>query len=330
MITAVLAFAFSAGAAEEKGTVKVFILAGQSNMQGHGAIKTLPWLGEDKEYGKLLGKIQSDDKKGWKTRDDVWAFYPRKDGGKDGIKKGPLSVGFGVRDDRIGPELFFGIAMGERYKEPVLIIKTCWGGRSLAENFRPPSSGGTVGKEWTDMLAMVRDLQKNLGTHFPEFKGKKAELSGFVWFQGWNDMVNEERVAEYEVNMANFIRDVRKELGTPKLPFVIGELGVGGVTDEKTSKNMKNIRIAQAAPAAMKEFKGNVGLVATSKYWDTHAHEILKKGWIKRKWVDEDLHKQFDKMGNQPPYHYMGSAKIMSLIGYGFGEEMKKLLDAKK
>eukprot|EP00112_Aurelia_sp_Birch-Aquarium-sp1_P001246 Seg11286.4 transcript_id=Seg11286.4/GoldUCD/mRNA.D3Y31 product="putative carbohydrate esterase" protein_id=Seg11286.4/GoldUCD/D3Y31 len=316
--------------AKESETVKVFILAGQSNMQGHGATKTLPWLGEDKEYGKLLDKIQNKDKEGWKTRDDVWVFYPRKAGGKEGIKKGKLTVGFGVRDDRIGSELFFGITMGERFKEPVLLVKTCWGGRSLAGNFRPPSSGGTTGKEWKDMLEIVRDVQQNLDTHFPELKGKKAELCGVVWFQGWNDMVNAKHVAEYETNMVNFIRDIRKELGVPKLPFVIGELGVGGATNEKTNQRMKDTRKAQAAPAKMEEFKGNVGFVATSKYWDTHAHEILNKGWIKRNWVDAELKKQFDKMGNQPPYHYLGSAKIMSLIGHGLGEEMNKLLDKNK
>ena len=312
-----------------EGSVKVFILAGQSNMQGHGATKTIPWLGQDEEYGHLLKKIRNGDGS-WKTRDDVWVYYPRADGGKGGVKKGLLTVGYGARDDRIGPELFFGQMMGDRFKEPVLLVKTCWGGRSLAENFRPPSAGGKTGKEWGEMLMIVRDVQENLETHFPEFKGRKAELAGLVWFQGWNDMVNADRVAEYESNMVHFIRDVRKELGVPKLPVVIGELGVDGPTTAKTNPKMRNIRKAQAAPASMPEFKGNVAFVTTSKYWDTHAHEILKKGWIKRKWVDEELHKQFDQMGNQPPYHYMGSGKIMSLIGYGFGEAMNGLLNETK
>ena len=31
-----------------------------------------------------------------------------------------------------------------------------------------------------------------------------------------------------EKNLANFIRDIRKEFGTPKLPFVIAETGMNG------------------------------------------------------------------------------------------------------
>ena len=41
--------------------VKVFILAGQSNMQGHGALRTIDWLGEDPQYGHLLKKLKADD-----------------------------------------------------------------------------------------------------------------------------------------------------------------------------------------------------------------------------------------------------------------------------
>jgi hypothetical protein len=32
-----------------------------------------------------------------------------------------------------------------------------------------------------------------------------------------------------------FIRDVRKDLNAPKMPFVIGVMGVGGLKDQSTS-----------------------------------------------------------------------------------------------
>ena len=31
--------------------------------------------------------------------------------------------------------------MGDHFDEPVLLIKTAWGGRSLYKQFRPPSAG---------------------------------------------------------------------------------------------------------------------------------------------------------------------------------------------
>ena len=42
---------------------------------------------------------------------------------------------------KIGPEFTFGIYMEKELKEPILIIKTAWGGRSLNTEFRPPSAG---------------------------------------------------------------------------------------------------------------------------------------------------------------------------------------------
>jgi hypothetical protein len=58
-----------------------------------------------------------------------------------------LTVGygaFGTGGNRIGPEYLFGLTMEDRLKEPVLIIKTSWGGRSLHTDFRPPSAGPFV------------------------------------------------------------------------------------------------------------------------------------------------------------------------------------------
>ena len=109
-------------------------------MEGQGAIGTLDWLGEDSTYGHLLAKLENDDGS-WKVRDDVWVYYPRARGG---LKKGALTVGYGANDEKIGPELLFGHVMGDCFESPVLLVKTAWGGKSLAVDFRPPRSGGEV------------------------------------------------------------------------------------------------------------------------------------------------------------------------------------------
>ena len=56
-------------------------------------------------------------------------------------KTGKLTAGFGAPADKIGPEFTFGLTMEKRLGEPILIIKTAWGGRSLHTDFRPPSAG---------------------------------------------------------------------------------------------------------------------------------------------------------------------------------------------
>jgi hypothetical protein len=301
-----------------KGPLKVFILAGQSNMQGQGALKTLDWLGKHPTQGKLLERLKNKDGS-FTVRDDVWVYYPRD---AKTLKKGPLTAGFGADDQKIGPEWTFGHVVGDRYENQVLLIKAAWGGRSLAEDFRPPSSGGKVGPTYTQMLEIVRDCLANLGRHFPAYDGKGYELAGFVWFQGWNDLINAPRVAEYQANLVNLIKDVRKDLNAPALPFVIGELGVGG--EEEAAKNapMAAMRKAQAGAAAQPEFKGSVALVRTSEFWDKEADEFLRKNWVKRQWSSPEAKEQFETMGTQPEYHYLGSARIMALIGNGMGEAM--------
>ena len=61
----------------------------------------------------------------------------------------------------------------------------------------------------------------------------------------------------YSTAVAHFIRDVRKDLNAPKLPFVIGVLGVGGPTadyrpdQQRYKATHQNFRAALAAPAKL-------------------------------------------------------------------------------
>ena len=120
-----------------KSPIKVFILAGQSNMEGVCNVSTIDFLGEDKKHGHLLKKLKPDGKN-LVTRDDVWVANRGH--------YGMLAPGYGARRDdalgsNIGPEYAFGYFIGEAIKEQVLLIKYAPGGRSLYTNFRPPSAG---------------------------------------------------------------------------------------------------------------------------------------------------------------------------------------------
>ena len=44
------------------------------------------------------------------------------------------------------------VAKEKPVKQPVLLLKTAWGGKSLDVDFRPPSSGGTVGETHGSMI----------------------------------------------------------------------------------------------------------------------------------------------------------------------------------
>ncbi|MFB3077532.1 MAG: sialate O-acetylesterase [Lysobacterales bacterium] len=111
----------------KQGPLKVFILAGQSNMQGHAALRTLEYLIYNSETAAEYEQWK--DRWGdWAKRSDVWIWTT------DGGRYGRLKPGFGQNDKKIGPELGFGWVMGERLEEQVLLIKTCWGGRKKSCN----------------------------------------------------------------------------------------------------------------------------------------------------------------------------------------------------
>lgn len=284
--------------ADDAKPVKVFILAGQSNMEGHGEIKLNPKKNEGK--GSLEYMVKSDpykhlvDKDGkWVTRSDVQIWYL--------TRMGDLKPGYGVKEDLIGPELSFGHVVGNAIDEPVLLIKTAWGGKSLGKDFRPPSSGGEVGPFYKEMIKHVKDVTANAGKLFPQYQGRKIELAGFGWHQGWNDRVNQAFNDEYEKNMVNFIRDVRKELGAPALPFVIAETGMSG--NEETHPRALSLMKAQAAAAAHEEFKGNVAFVGTKNYY-----------------------RPAEASPASQAFHWNRNAETYYLIGQGMGEAMLKLM----
>ena len=329
------------GAAAAK-PLKVFILAGQSNMQGHAHVRTIDWLGQDKTHGKLVAKLKNSDGKPVE-REDVWIYYNRD--GKT-PKKGNLTLGYGVSNDHIGPEAMFGAVMGDHFDNQVLLIKTAWGGQSLAVDFRPPSAGDvplatypeamrdkmdasikagklSPGHKYREMIAEVQKVLGDVKAQFPAYANQGVELAGFVWFQGWNDMISKEFTAEYEKNMASFINDVRKDLKAPKLPVVVAVMGVDG---KEAGANVLTFRKAQTAGCNRPEFAGNVIALPTDVYWDEEAAKFLKENWIQRKWPNEEARLKWDTMGSQPPYHYLGSAKVLSLIGFGCAESMKTLL----
>jgi len=298
-------------AAEGDGAVKVFVLAGQSNMEGQAVVDL---AGEDYNDGKgTLQALLNDPAKlrmlkhlrdasgRWTVRNDVWVRYQREDAP---LLAGPLGMGFSVYGDRhhFGPELQFGHVVGDYFEEPVLLIKTAWGGKSLYQDFRPPSSGGQVGPYYKLMIAQVRETLATLEQSYPEFKGRGHELAGFVWYQGWNDGVDAEHaVPEYEENLVHLIRDVRRDLNSPRLPVVVGELTGPWRNAEGQWAALRN---AQAAAAAREEFAGVVAFVET--------HDFVRN--------------PEDSPNPGHGHHEFRNAETYFLVGDALGKGMLKLL----
>jgi alpha-galactosidase len=377
-LTAVLALSVSPLHAKP---LKVYILSGQSNMQGHARVSTFDHIGMDPKTAPLLKKMRGDDDQPVVCK-NVW-ISSISAGGND-EKHGQLTAGFGAADDKIGPEFTFGITMQELVQEPILIIKTAWGGKSLNTDFRPPSAGPyefnesqleqmkkqgkdieqakkeraeASGHYYRLMMEHVKKVLADIKRVYPDYNSEEGyEIAGFVWFQGWNDMVDGSTYPDryqpggydlYSTLMAQFIRDVRKELNAPGMPFVIGVAGVGGPTKDYDSPRYQGVhqyfRDAMAAPASLPEFKGNVTAVLTENFWDHQLDEIKNRGGKikekskelekdsslskeeRKKILDEfkaNLYSEDDKKiltgSSNQGFHYNGSGKIFAQIGEAF------------
>ena len=344
-LMALVAINISASEPNRSKKVKVFILAGQSNMEGKAKLELLNHQINAPETKEFFAHLHKDGK--YIERDDVWINFLDR--------RGKLTAGFGS-PGCIGPELEFGNVVGNHFDEQVLLIKTAWGGRSLGRDFRPPGAGlppdavlqkrldetnanirkrneneknpdkkkpeqtmdelkALYGKSYREMMTEIQTVLKELPTRFADYKNQGYEIAGFVWFQGWNDMLNAEFAAEYATNMAHLIRDVRKDLGVANLPVVIGQMGQDG---PEATGPITVIKQAQASVEQISEFKGNVKVVKTDVFWDRKAAELVKK-W--RENLDE-----WKKVGSDYGYHYLGSAITFSKIGHAFGDAMLELI----
>ncbi len=373
--------------------LKVFILAGQSNMQGHARVSTFEHIGMDPATAPMLAEMVGPDGKP-KVCERVWisSIGCAKDEKEE--QTGKLTAGFGAGADKIGPEFTFGLYAQKRTDAPILLIKTSWGGKSLNTDFRSPSAGTYVfneaqlanfQKQGKDVAAMKAEKAKATGVYYrlmiehvkkvladpkrvvPSYDPAQGyELAGFAWFQGWNDMVdgstypNRDKAGGYDaysVAMAHFIRDVRKDLNAPKLPFAIGVMGVGGPTadygpeEQRYKSTHQNFRDAMAAPAKLPEFQGNVTAVLAEKYWDrelrlTRQKEAKLKEQAKKQAKENKLKPAEEKAAwdklratgltdrerlvlekgiSNFEFHYLGSAKILGGVGQGLAEALTHL-----
>ena len=317
--------------------VKVFFLVGQSNMEGKGNPVHLDTYKNDPLISPTYAELKDGD--GWAVRDDVWITYPSK---ARGAKHGPLTVDYGTKgENSIGPEFGFGHTVGNALDEKVLLIKIAWGGKSLTVDFRPPSAPPSdeevqallqrlqkkkpkttaedvreqFGHYYREVVRHAKEEMEMVGQRFPELTDADLQIAGFIWHQGFNDKIRKElrenKYADYTKWLGQFIRDIRKDLNAPEMPFVIGELSTGGIPSRG------DFQIAQANTAKFDGFEGNVAFVPTAEFYDTEAHKLYEQGLWKG---SEEDKARWNAVGNDRPYHYLGSGKTYYLKGVAFAK----------
>ncbi|MFA6960834.1 MAG: sialate O-acetylesterase [Opitutaceae bacterium] len=172
-----------------EGKVELFLLAGQSNMSGRGAVADL--APEDAAIDPHVWALNSAD--AWQPAVDPLHW-----------DKSATGVGAGK---------FFGRIVAA--KEPgviVALIPTACGGSPIS-TWTP---GGywvqTKSYPWDDSIARAKRAMRD-GT-----------LKAILWHQGESDS-NPTDAPLYEERLTDLINRFRKELNAPDLPFIIGQLG---------------------------------------------------------------------------------------------------------
>jgi len=223
-----------------KQKVRVYLLAGQSNMDGRGDGSKL--TSED------LARLQ-------KAKEKVTLAYytfSKKQSAPLYVTKSPdfVKKKFGI-DSYFGPELFFGIEMSEKYPDDkILLIKRAIGGTSLYGCWNP---------DWTKEKASLMNEEKKpkLFSNFisytkdilSQYNAIDYEICGMLWVQGEADS-NVKKYGPipaetYGINLKNLIYSVRDEFQAPNLPFAVLEVGYGNVVEgmKTVSSQMQDVTL---------------------------------------------------------------------------------------
>lgn len=282
-----------------------------------------------KNEGKFPWMV--DEKGEWSVRNDVvlCESYLDKNVNKGGRSTALTATANGKH---IGPELGFGYVMGTFYDEPVLLIKSDIGNRSLAwdclapgskryvvdgkvyagykdfasswdEGSEAPTTGGWyAGKQYDDYTQAIHGVLDNFDTLYPQFKDQGYEVAGFVWWQGHKDQ-NPVHASRYEENMSNLIKAWRKEFKVPDAKWVLATIAFGGWDLGEPGKTIAEAQLAVSGDSGKHpEFKGNVKTIEARGFWRSQAESPTGTG-----------------------YHYNHNAETYYLVGDALGRAMVEL-----
>ncbi len=208
-----LAGCFTAPSFAADNAVDVYLLSGQSNMQGNAKVADLP------------ANVQ---------KEIPGAFY------WTGVAFEPLVVGktkTSTRAGEFGPEIGFALKTATADR-PVYLIKWSASGMPLHQGFNAAKwEGPDAGPNRTTFYPGEKTDDPNTGklykqmlSHFRagladlEKSGKKPAIRGFLWMQGEADAKNEVSATQYAASLKRLRARLAEDLKTDAaLPMVFGQ-----------------------------------------------------------------------------------------------------------
>ncbi|WP_324634742.1 sialate O-acetylesterase [Phormidium sp. CCY1219] len=221
LISGVLLFSMTAS---EALFIRLFILAGQSNMVGYQSnLSQLPdrlqksqppvlWYNQNQEWEPLKAPTEP-----VLSADLSIPVPPFEDYHPEHSHKVKNKVGF-------GPEISLGLTLAKALNERVAMVKYSRNGTSLATQWDPREDAGGNPKN-----TLYPRMKERVSKAIADLKarGYIVEIAGFFWMQGESDASVETWAKDYEANLTHFIQTLREDYDRPNLPFIYGMVHFG-------------------------------------------------------------------------------------------------------
>lgn len=225
-----ISIASGLGQSRESKPYKIFLLGGQSNMDGCGRSEDLPERYKDHPENVVT----------WDQNTKEWMPL-----GEDSFAQ--------VRNFQFGPEVVFSHKLAKKFPDhTIAIIKTSAGGTTLYKHWVP-------GKNmYSRFLTKMNDGLQQL-----DQKNINYEVCGMLWMQGEGDTETIEMANAYESNLLLLIKDVRIKTGKPELPFVMGRISSSLLKETPWEFNF--VEIVQKAQENVAAGDAHVHVINTNK-----------------------------------------------------------------
>jgi len=211
-----LLFIFACGsvpADSDSDVVKVFILSGQSNMNGLGLKKEL---------------------KNFKAAKNVFIWHKDKWCALKPL--GHSRTGFSGESKYFGSEIGFGLKLAAAYpNQKIYLIKTSVNGSNLHTQWKKGS------RNYKHHLTTIAKATENLKANKITFK-----IAGMLWMQGESDAMKKHMAKAYEDKLRELIQRIRNHYSLAELPFVVGRIS-STLLNANTSYKMPYTKTVQSA-----------------------------------------------------------------------------------
>lgn len=276
--------------------IRVFVLAGQSNMNGFGYNKDLP---NDLKTFKDVYIFQGNSVPDGDLNGGIGKWEVLKPGNGTGFKTDGKT---NTLSDRFGLELYFAKRMKELFpNDKIALIKYAREGTSIDSVARADFGcwdadfhGKNGINQYDNFLKTVKNALSETDI---DGNGKRDEIipSGILWMQGEGDASYDEAIANrYYSHLKTLMNQMRAALLTDDLPVVIGKISDSGKNEKGRVWNTGEL--VQYAQEKFVENDKNAAIVRSTKKYN---------------------------YGNDP-WHYDSSGYID--LGKNFAEKIFKLI----